>query len=899
MAKLFGFVLARCLLIFPLIQHIVGQAAIAPRLNAAAFEDGRSIWTLARYTNYSAYASINPKTPADYQLMRSYTQPDVAIGYDADRNQLFQLTDLPVLFSDENSIFLSLPGQNFAHLYVPLQSSQLNVQIYSKTGSPIGPLKKLFDVLQFSAAVSESDPAKILIAYFVVNTQSKSGSAMYSVLDSSGNIESNSTLIASNVFAVTTDNSYQPSIAVSSTADGNFIINWNAGTGNNNNNQLIRAAYLQPGQPITQAFIVAMSNTTGFLRITKCGTLRAGDGHFCIYDDWSSGTAQVRSYSTYITQFSFTGATYDNPAQIGATTSVDVTKSFVTPIPLPLPYGGMVVVAAPPQTATQSLSTYLSLYNREFVSQNVNQMNIAYGPLAVLPSTNTVLSLFRADPNVPAAWPLSNSGYQIISQNVTKFLPDSGYGNPTINNTLPQLGSTVNLNTDSLTIYFYQENYRYGVGNITIYALEGSKPYLREIIPVIPSSNQLGSSITVKVSPFAFNTPGTQYQITIDGGTFRSSSNEPLMGLQGDNWNVWTAMATNQFADKDDVTLQLRLQPSPQPRNHDTTSTNLATDLSNLLPVEANRISCRYLRADHGGEIYQVTLKKAHTSNGKIPVSSLVTYLNQMLAKKDTSPLNSGSTTRDIDAQYGAKIEENMFASNRNIFIAGGVVIVLLAVLYTVCHRRFPESNNMILFVLAVSLFNFIAYLMFVIFNSSDVPYLRIPSIIFLLLPFAFYMLSSTMIIVKEVTENPAFHEWFSRRTMITAMISLLASINPVLLNILQSRFAGFNDLNAPFSENVSKRILYCTATGLVLSDLPHLIIQSLFKSSNGYFTLFPFLSMVSSILGILFSIIGHIYNHLAIKKMPRKNSKKKGWEELRDGGAFEMSDTHPQIRIK
>ncbi|KAK9710924.1 hypothetical protein K7432_008150 [Basidiobolus ranarum] len=369
-------------------------------------------------------------------------------------------------------------------------------------------------------------------------------------------------------------------------------------------------------------------------------------------------------------------------------------------------------------------------------------------------------------------------------------------------------------------------------------------------------------------------------------------------GAEVGEWQFRTQTITGQFADKNDVTLQLRLLPAGQTSNHDTTSATLAKELAMMIPIESSRISCRYLRADYGGEIYQVTLKKAHDSNGVNPVSSLITYFDQMIAKKETSALNGGVVTQYIDAQYGAKIEENMFAQNRNIFIAGGVVIVLLAALYAVCHRRFPESNNMILFVLAVSLFNFIAYLMFVIFNSSDVPYLRIPSVIFLILPFAFYMLSSTMIIVKEVSENPAFHEWFAHRTMITALISLLASINPVLLNILRSRFAGFNNLNAPFSDNVSKRILYCTAIGLLLSDLPHLIIQSLFKTSNGYFTLFPFLSMVSSILGMLFSIIGHIYNHLAFKKMPRKLSKKKGWAELREGGAFEMSDTHPQIKI-
>ncbi|KAK9712215.1 hypothetical protein K7432_007282 [Basidiobolus ranarum] len=881
MAKPPKFMLTFVLFALSLVSNIFGQL-IAPRLNAAAFEDGRTIWTLARYTDYNAYQSIVPQTAEDYQKMKSYTLPDVALCYDINRKLLFSLTNLSIVFTDENSLFFDLLNGDIAHLYVPLQSSQLNVQIYDKNGNPKGPSKQLFNVLSFSAAVSETQPATILIAYYIID--GSTGSAMYSLLNNNGEIVTNSTLIASKVFTKTNDTSYQPSIAASSTADGNFLVNWNGGINNpvNNNNQLIRAAYIQPGKPITQAFIVAMSNTNGFLRLTKCGTLRAGDGHYCIYDQWSAGSGAIRSYSSYITEFSFTGARYDTPATIVSTQNVNTSQIFETPISVPLPYGGMVVVTTIPQSGQRVSNS--SLFNRNFISQPTNQLQIYYGPLAVLPKTNTVLSLAAVTSNVtqPTDWVLENWMYKVISQDVPKFLPDATVGNnPTINSTLPSSNDQIKTNENTLSITFFQNDYRYGIGNISIYSSAYSQ-YPREIIPVIPSSNQLPNPYIAKVSSFTFNTPATDYWITIDGGTFKSSSNEPLMGLRNGDWQFKTTSAVGEFPDKDDITLQLRLLPSAQPRDHDSTSQTLSKELSLMIPVESNRISCRYLRADHGGEIYQISLQRAHSSNGNNPASALLDYLNQMIVKKDTSVLSGGDATKYIDAQFGARVEENIFSKNRNIFIAGGVVIVVLIILYGICHRRFPESNNMILFILAVSLFNFIAYLMFVIFNSADVPYLRVPSIIFLILPFAFYMLSSTMIIVKEVSENPAFLKWFSRRTMITTMVSLLASINPVLLNILRSRFAGFNDLDAPFSDTVSKRILYCTAIGLVLSDLPHLIIQTLFKSSNGYFTLFPFLSMVSSILGILFSIIGHIYNHLAFKNHSKMKSKK-GWDEMND----------------
>ncbi|KAK9710925.1 hypothetical protein K7432_008151 [Basidiobolus ranarum] len=307
MAKLIQFVLALSLLTLFSIQNVLGE--IAPRLNAAVFEDGRSIWTFARYTNYTAYSMISGETAQDFKNMLSYTLPDLAYCYDANQKQLFSISDLPVVFTDENSLFLDLGSGDIAHMYIPLGSSKLNIQVYDKTGSPKGQNRVLFDVLTYSVAVSETQPAKILITYYIIE-KDNTGSAMYTLLDDSGATVLNSTLIASKVFTVTTDRSYVQSIAASSTADGNFIVNWNAGLNNNgkNNNNLIRAAYIQPGKPITQAFIVAMSNTLGYLRVIKCGTLRAGDGHYCVYEYWGSGAAAVRSYASYITEFSFTGA---------------------------------------------------------------------------------------------------------------------------------------------------------------------------------------------------------------------------------------------------------------------------------------------------------------------------------------------------------------------------------------------------------------------------------------------------------------------------------------------------------------------------------------------------------------------------------------------------------------
>ncbi|ORX84205.1 hypothetical protein K493DRAFT_320136, partial [Basidiobolus meristosporus CBS 931.73] len=91
-----------------------------------------------------------------------------------------------------------------------------------------------------------------------------------------------------------------------------------------------------------------------------------------------------------------------------------------------------------------------------------------------------------------------------------------------------------------LNITFLQEDYRFGLGNISIF--DSNYPdYPREVISVVPDPTGLGKSFSMKVSSFTFNTPNHDYFITIDGGTFKSSLNEPLLGIAKNVWTFTTA----------------------------------------------------------------------------------------------------------------------------------------------------------------------------------------------------------------------------------------------------------------------------------------------------------------------------------------------------------------------
>ncbi|KAK9766267.1 hypothetical protein K7432_004788 [Basidiobolus ranarum] len=846
------------------ISTALSQDTQVPRLNAVAFQDGRTIWTFSRFKNYTSFVNANPQSPTYIQDLKASILPDLVVAYDKNRNMLFQRDDFPPLWSDDHSLFVALPSGDIGYFYIELGTNLLNLQLYSTDGKKKRENIALQDVITYSAAVSLASPIRILLAF--IDIDPKSGPSLkMQMFDDEGKPIGKPSLLASNIFDANQKTLYQPSVSVSATADGSFLVSWPGKTRGGDN--VIRAAYVAPSQPVNKAFLVSTSTAnTGFMKINKCDTLRAGDGHYCIYEEWTPQGGTVWARVTFITVFSYSGSVYDTPTRLGNSTE-DVSKVFSPAMNIALPYGGLLVTTdykADP--ANPNAMPAIFLYDREWNPKPYDGKNIKSYTVCVLPN-NTVITLEQAKQPSPTDW-FIQPGWRAVQEGLPKFLPESKYGdNPAISSTYPELYGMIPLGLGYLNVSFLQEDYRFGLGNISIY--DSNYPeYPREVIAVVPDPTGLGKSFSMKVSSFTFNTPSHDYFITIDGGTFKSSLNEPLLGIPKNVWTFTTAADYGEQAERDDVILQIRVKNPTSPlRDRNEVAQKLSEDLSHLLPIEQDRVMSRYLRTDEVGEIYQVSLVRLRNGNGKRMATKLAGDFNSMIMKRSSSNLIAGNITRFVDPEFGTLYEENIFQTNKGALIGIVCVVVGLIIFYVFCHRRFPDSDNMVIFVLAVSLFDFIADLLFVILNSGDIPYLQVPSVIFFVLPFAFNMVASTTIVVKEVSSNPKFHDWFSQRTLLTTGISVLSATNPVLLNIMRSRFAGMNDLNAPLSERVSRWILYCTAADILIEDIPQLIIQTLYKTNNGFFKLVPFLSMVSSCLGILFSIIAHIYSHVAYKQ--------------------------------
>lgn len=84
----------------------------------------------------------------------------------------------------------------------------------------------------------------------------------------------------------------------------------------------------------------------------------------------------------------------------------------------------------------------------------------------------------------------------------------------------------------------------------------------------------------------------------------------------------------------------------------------------------------------------------------------------------------------------------------------------------------------------------------------------------------------SMIIILKEITRNESFYNWFKLNTNIAALFTILASADLEVLDTLSSQVGGIKLFNAPMSEKTQLYIFWGSLVGLFIEDIPQFIIQ-------------------------------------------------------------------------
>jgi len=85
---------------------------------------------------------------------------------------------------------------------------------------------------------------------------------------------------------------------------------------------------------------------------------------------------------------------------------------------------------------------------------------------------------------------------------------------------------------------------------------------------------------------------------------------------------------------------------------------------------------------------------------------------------------------------------------------------------------------------------------------------------------------AAATIMVSEIISNREFDKWFKENSFIASVITIFASADLSVLNILTSNFAEMKMLNFPFSEKAYKYIALTSFVGSLFRDVPKLIIQ-------------------------------------------------------------------------
>ncbi|CAJ0747652.1 949_t:CDS:10, partial [Entrophospora sp. SA101] len=176
--------------------------------------------------------------------------------------------------------------------------------------------------------------------------------------------------------------------------------------------------------------------------------------------------------------------------------------------------------------------------------------------------------------------------------------------------------------------------------------------------------------------------------------------------------------------------------------------------------------------------------------------------------------LKSNNNEEDLQKINAAQILNNLNILIKNKFITG---------ISKNNHTSFIDENHG--FIFSRNLYDLLEEFK-IVNNGKNIPQLFIPSIIILILSVTFNSISSIFIVIKEISNNQEFYEWFKKYVNILAIFTVISSTEVDTLLILSSKMAGLKPFSAPFSSNSLSLIFWCSLTNFFIEDIPQFIIQ-------------------------------------------------------------------------
>ncbi|KAF0558075.1 hypothetical protein F8M41_010604 [Gigaspora margarita] len=404
-----------------------------------------------------------------------------------------------------------------------------------------------------------------------------------------------------------------------------------------------------------------------------------------------------------------------------------------------LPLGGYAILLR--QFSVLALNLNFSLYDEENKPTNYN--------FPLKPIVTDLLGAFDITQNntmLIAQNETSNSAWKLLSITMPKLTPynDDGYGNLHIIATQPQNKiNNLTLNHNSINITF-RESITFSNGFLNIYQITSEGSFLRQKINsrTCDQSTQCNisdNSVILNVLECTFNEPEGKYCIQMDNNFVMSSQyGEPMLGIDPNMW-TFQIVVDNDPNSKHDSNIQGSLRLTANGTQHfqnlDSSKQSefidtLIKELTTMIPTENKRLDSNQNVQFDKSKLLISFLISGRNKNQKLYSTEIVKNLNLLINNKASTPISSGNATSYLDDNYGVQITHSLaesIAENKTKFITLFVVIVAFLLVFLFFRAKAKEGENLIILQFGVTMFRFISYVIFVIFDSTAISFLYTP----------------------------------------------------------------------------------------------------------------------------------------------------------------------------
>ncbi|PKY55866.1 hypothetical protein RhiirA4_505513 [Rhizophagus irregularis] len=436
---------------------------------------------------------------------------------------------------------------------------------------------------------------------------------------------------------------------------------------------------------------------------------------------------------------------------------------------------------------------------------NYMQLQGSFGPEFLY------FNIFHINNTIVGIKEQSNNKFEFLLKSIPRLNNRSiEYGCPVIETTKPAINEVIDPLIKEIIIK-YTIPVKLSTANVSIFQQsdDPDKPdLLRQTFSGDHKLCTVGhDNYTVHIPIFesTFSQPNSSYYVLVDNNFVISQErDEPLMGIV--KKKIWTL--------------------STKPLN---------------IPVQHSNSVAGLLRLNEEGSL------KFLQMNHSVFFKSMIQEFSKVIPVNEQRISTSG----------------NYFEEFRLLIIIFTVGLIVLIILYILARRKNSEAKNSVIFETYFIIQDFAVDLAFVLLKVKNTPHLKIPTMIFFILPIVINILFAINIFVSEMANNKSFSNWVKGSTAISSMCTLFSAIDIQILNTLSSDLFGLKIFSIPLTQRSRKIMLWGSIINIFIEDVPQIIIQGLYYNSVITYDLIPSLVIASGGLIILNKLILRSYHAL------------------------------------